>query len=132
MQFIYVYKALAHPETNGYISPFTLEERLMHVREAEKKLGSQVMWIGDTMENDLKHAFGDAPNSEFVIDPDGKVVRKRVWSRPGELREDLEQLIGPVDRPTAVADLDMPRPAASRKQLLGLCRACNYRGACSR
>ena len=109
VQFVYVYKALAHPANNGYITPFTLEERLMHVREAERRLGSQAMWICDTMNNDLKHSLGDAPNSEFVFDPDGKVVRKRVWSRPQELRKDLEQLVGPVERPTAVDELDLPR-----------------------
>ncbi len=108
VQFIYIYKALAHPETNGYITPFTLEERLLHVREAETRLKSQVTWICDSMENELKHALGDAPNSEFVVGPDGTILRKRVWSRPEELRRDLEQLIGPVEPVTTVDELNMP------------------------
>ncbi len=109
VQFFYIYKALAHPETNGYITPYTLEERLLHVREAERTLGSAIPWICDTMENDLKHGLGDAPNSEFVIDPDGKVVRRRGWSNPAELRRDLEELVGPVERPTRVEDLQLRR-----------------------
>lgn len=120
VQFVYVYKALAHPETNGYITPFTLKERLMHVKEAERRLGSQAMWICDTMDNQIKHAMGDAPNSEFVIDPDGKIVRKRVWSRPAQLRQDLEQLVGPVERPTAVAELNMPRLTPPQKAAVGV------------
>jgi len=109
VKFFYIYKALAHPENNGYITPFTLEERLMHVAEAKRKLDSRITWLCDTMSNDLKHALGDAPNSEFVVDPDGKIVRARQWSRPQQLREDLAELVGKVDKPTAIADLKMKR-----------------------
>jgi hypothetical protein len=108
VRFYYVYKALAHPETNGYVTPFSLEERLMHVREAERRLGSGITWLCDTMANDTKHALGGAPNSEFLIDPEGLVVRRRAWSNPAQLRRDLEELVGPVDPITRVADLNLP------------------------
>lgn len=109
VKFYYIYKALAHPETNGYVTPFTLAERLLHVKEAERTLGSEIAWICDTMENDLKHGLGDAPNSEFIIDPDGKVAVRRSWSKPDELRSDLEKLVGAVDKPTMIADLNMKK-----------------------
>jgi hypothetical protein len=117
VQFFYVYKALVHPENSGYVPPFTLQERLMHVAEAKRTLGSRIPWLCDTMANDLKHAVGDAPNSEFVIDPEGRVIRRRLWSEPDQLRKDLEELIGPVEHPTRTADLDLktappPRVAA--------------------
>jgi hypothetical protein len=57
------------------------------------------------MSNTIKNAMGRAPNSEFVIDPQGKIVRKRFWSNPNTLRKDLEELVGPVENPTRVADL---------------------------
>jgi hypothetical protein len=107
VQFFYIYKALAHPENSGYIQPFTLDERLMHVKEANRTLGSRIPWICDSMQNEIKHALGDAPNSEFILDPEGRVVRKRGWSNPSQVRKDLEELIGPVDNPTRVADLDL-------------------------
>ena len=118
VNFYYIYKTLAHPELDGYIEPFTLEERLMHVKEAQRTLGSEITWISDTMSNDLKHALGDSPNSEFVVDPAGMIVRMRAWSRPDELRRDLEQLVGPVENPTRVSDLNLkieapPKVAAS-------------------
>ncbi len=81
----------------------------MHVRQAKRKLGSQFAWICDSMTNDLKHALGDAPNSEFVIDPQGRIVRARRWSRPQQLRVDLEDLVGVVRPQTKIADLDLPR-----------------------
>ena len=107
VQFYYLYKQLAHPELDHYVDPFTLEERLMHVRQAEVQLGSRIPWIADAMTNELKHALGDMPNSEFIIDPDGRVVARRAWSNPSALRRDLERLIGPVENPTRVSDLDL-------------------------
>ena len=116
VRFYYLYKALAHPELNGYVKPITLKERLLHVREAQRVLGSKITWICDTMANDAKHALGNRPNSEFVIDPEGIIVRMRPWSSPDQLRADLEELVGPVENPTTVSDLDLPetkRPEAA-------------------
>lgn len=107
MRFYYLYKALAHPETNGYVAPFTLEERLLHVREAERTIGSRITWLCDAMDNRLKHALGDAPNCEFVIDPEGRIARMREWSRPDDLRNDLVELVGPVDDPTDPAEIEV-------------------------
>ena len=114
VKFFYIYKALAHPEQNGFIAPHTLKERLMHVAEAKKQLGTRFQWICDTIENDLKHALGNAPNSEFLVDPTGKIVVSRPWSRPAELRQDLAKIFGKVDKPTTVADLNM-KPVAPPK-----------------
>ena len=77
VQFFYVYKSLAHPEYNNYVTPYTLEERLMHVREAERVIGSRFRWICDGMSNEFKKAMGRAPNAEFVIDPDGATWKAR-------------------------------------------------------
>ena len=108
VDFYYIYKPLAHPEYNNYVAPVTLEERLMHVAEAKRRLGSRVTWLADTMDNVFHEAMGGTPNSELVIDPDGIIVARRAWSNPSELRADLEGFVGAVDHPTRVADLDLP------------------------
>lgn len=120
VKFYYIYKALAHPENNGYITPFSIKERLMHVDEAKRTLGSRIPWICDNMDNDLKHALGDRPNSEFIIDPDGKIVVSREWSRPAELRSDLQRLMGPVTNPTTLSDLQMPSRKPPQKAATGI------------
>ena len=107
VRFVYLYKALAHPELNGYVNPVTLEERLMHIEEAKRVLGSEIPWIADTMANDLKHSIGDRPNSEYLLDPKGRVLRARAWSDPDLLRRDLAEYVGPVEDPTEVSDLGM-------------------------
>ena len=104
VRFFFIYKSLAHPETNGYVQPLSLKERLQHIQEARKKLGATIDWLCDGMDNAAKHALGDAPNSEFVVGPDGRIVVRRLWSRPEQLRKDLAKLVGPVAHPTTAAD----------------------------
>ena len=108
MQFFYIYKPLAHPELDNYVSPFSLDERLMHVEEAKRRLGSSVTWLADTMSNDFHEAVGRTPNSEWVLDREGIVVARRIWSDPEALREDLAGLVGAVDEPTTLEQLDLP------------------------
>jgi len=120
VKFFFVYKSLAHPELAGdYVQPFTQEERVAHARQAEKQLGASIPWIVDAMDNRLKRALGDRPNSEYILDPKGRVVRKRAWSHPGLVRKDLEALVGRVDKITKEEDLNMKlgrpiEPAAPR------------------
>jgi hypothetical protein len=108
VKFFFVYKSLAHPELAGdYVQPFTLDERLAHARQAEKQLGATIPWLVDAMDNRLKHALGDRPNSEFIIDPHGTIVRKRAWSHPAQVRADLEELVGPVEHITKEEDVQL-------------------------
>lgn len=78
---------------------------MRHVVEAKKRIGTQIPWICDNMKNEVKHAYGRAPNGEFVIGPDGKILRKRFWSSAKTLRADLEELVGKVEKPTRVSDV---------------------------
>ena len=100
VEFFYIYKALAHPERDGLVQPISLEERLKHIALAKKKYDTKMPWLVDSMDNDLKHAFGDRPNSEFIISPEGKITISRSWSTPSELRSDLEKLVGKSDSVT--------------------------------
>lgn len=107
VNIFFVYKSLAHPQSSGFVRPANLEERLMHVEKAKESLGTTVPWLVDSMKNELKHAMGDRPNSEFIIDPDGKIIRMRDWSSPETLRADLTELVGKIDNPTDPRSLNM-------------------------
>jgi hypothetical protein len=108
VNFYYVYKPLAHPEYQGYVSPINLQERLMHITEAKRRLGMSITWLADSMENAYHNASGETPNSELVIDPNGIIVAARGWSDPAALRKDMERLVGPVESPTQISDLNLP------------------------
>ncbi|MGI9239251.1 MAG: hypothetical protein ACR2RV_00530 [Verrucomicrobiales bacterium] len=112
VEFFYVYKALAHPQKDGYVEPFDITERLMHVEEAKRRLDTKIPWLCDSQSNSLKHAFGDRNNSEFVIGADGLIAVARAWSDPDTLREDLERLVGASEKRTSIEDLGRrPQPA---------------------
>jgi hypothetical protein len=108
VQFFYIYKPLAHPEYQNYVSPINIQERLMHVTEAKRRLGSSITWLADSMDNVYHNASGQTPNSELVVNPDGIIEVSRSWSDPEALREDLKRLVGDVDNETQISDLDMP------------------------
>jgi hypothetical protein len=103
-----VYRALAHPENNGLIKPFSIKERLMHIREAKQRLKTQVPWLADNMSHDFKQAIGNTNNAEFVLDAKGRIVHMQMWSDGERLRAALAKHVGPVDKPTTVTDLGIP------------------------
>ena len=105
VQFFYVYKTLAHPETNGIVPPVSIKERLLHIAKAKTMMQTEMAWICDAMDNRVKQAFGGTYNGEFVIGPNGKILRKRYWSDPRALRKDLATLVGPLKKVTTTNQL---------------------------
>lgn len=69
------------------------------------------------MVNDLKHAFGDRPNSEFIVSPEGRILVSRSWSEPEILRADLEKFIGKTKTVTSPSDLDRKPQAPPKSKI---------------
>lgn len=116
IQFFFMYKSLAHPELNGYIQPMTLDERLAHIAEAKRVLGTTIEWLSDGTDNAVRHALGFGPNTQILIDPSGKVVHALGWSDGDVLREQIATHIGESDTHTTVADLNLKREQPFRNQ----------------
>src|SRR5690606_22064100 len=76
-------------------------------QQAARQFGTQIPWLVDAIDNRLKHALGDRPNAQFLIDPQGIVVSKRHRSHPGLVRKELEKLTGPVEKTTRTEDLQL-------------------------
>ena len=120
VKFFFIFKALAHPELAGdYVQPFTIDERLEQARRAKQQFGTRIPWVVDAMDNRLKHALGDRPNAQFLVNPEGVIVRKRAWANPAQVRKDLEELVGTVEHVTREEDLRLalnlpPKSAAAR------------------
>lgn len=108
VDFYFLYHVLAHPENRGYLQPMTIEERFLHIKEAQRTLGTSIPWIADSMENELKEMYVWASNPEFIFAADGTVVHREPWSRGTTLRQQLEKLVGPSARVTTIADLKLP------------------------
>ena len=122
VRFYYVYKALAHPEHNRYVAPVTLEERLMHVKEAERTLGSRVEWLCDTMSNDLSAALGVLEQRVLLVDCDPQANASRGLgsdSAPPLLYDALvgEVRLQDVIRPSGFTGVDL---VPSSRDLVGV------------
>ena len=107
MDFYLIYKSLIHPGYRGYVTAFTLEERLLHIKEAQRTLPTTIPWLTDDMDDRLSKAVSEHPNSEWILGPDGEILVKRAWSDPKQLRKDLIELVGPVENPTRPEDIDL-------------------------
>ena len=70
---------------NNYVSPFSIEERLMHVAEAKRRLGSSVTWLADTMDNRYHDTMGNTPNSEIVSRFQNCIVRRPLKVSGGDV-----------------------------------------------
>lgn len=101
VQFYYVYKHLAHPGWSDYFSPLTIQERLLHIAEARRTLRTSIPWLCDKMDGSFAEVMGRAPNSEFIIGPDGRIVKRHGWNNVIRLREELESLVGPAETTTS-------------------------------
>ena len=107
VQFFLLYKSIVHPGTNGFVEAVTLDERIKQVAYAKKRLGTTIPWIVDTLEGDVVKALRSAPNAEFIVDADGKLMSRKFWHDPIALRAWLAERVGPVEPPTDVASLGM-------------------------
>ena len=108
VDFYYLYGSLAHPENNGYVQPITIEERLMHVAEAKEKLGTNVAWYCDDMDNAAKVTLGNAPNSGYIFDGEGNLVLAQSWFDPEVIGQTLGERHGELETRTSIESLNLP------------------------
>ena len=108
LRFVYLYKTLAHPENDGFVQAFDLSERLVQVAEAEKRLKTSIPFICDGMNNAGLQAFGGSPNSQVVIDGQGKILHCAGWADSEVLRAALVELVGETETVTRIEELDLP------------------------
>ncbi|MEO1529142.1 MAG: hypothetical protein AAFX06_27290 [Planctomycetota bacterium] len=114
VQFYFLFQSLTHPENWGYVQPTSIQERFAQIEHAEELLQTKIPWLADTMDNEIKSHFAMTPNSQFVFDHDGTIVHRASWGRGSSLREWLEDLVGPSEKTTTVAELNLPKFGSHR------------------
>ena len=108
VQFYFLYQSLTHPENWGFVQPTSIQERFAQVEHAKELLQTKIPWLTDTMDNNMKQNGEMSPNAQFLFDRDGKIVHRDSWGRGSSLRAALEKLVGPSEKITTVADLNLP------------------------
>jgi len=114
VQFFYVYKSLRHPELDGMVEPQNLQERLLHIAKAKQTLRTSAPWIADSMDDSIRKSLGAGANSIYLVSPEGEILMGLSRLDGTRLRKALETHVGPVAKPTTIADLDLPRVERQR------------------
>lgn len=107
VRFVTVYVREAHPGER-YPQPETTDRKLRHARDYRER--DQIDWtiVVDDLEGKLHRALDEKPNSAYLVDPDGTVVFRSLWSNDeAVLREGLE----------AAAEGRRPEPAQREPRL---------------
>lgn len=130
--FFYIYTREPHAGQRQFVDykqTKSIEERLAYVKQCREELGITIPFLVDDMKGTVQRAYGNCPNSGWVIGKDGKVVAKRAWANPEALRADLVKLVGPVENPTRPAGSQPsgPRGPVPQGKRVGtaLCLACH-------
>jgi len=97
VKFYYVHKGLVHPGLRDFVEPYTQRERLWYVRLARRELQSGIPWIADNDRRQLQRAFGKAANLEMIVDPQGEIIHVAPFNNPAQLRDLLQDLVGPIE-----------------------------------
>ena len=115
VQFYFLFQSLTHPENWDYVQPTSIQERFAQIDHAKELLKTKIPWLADTMDNEMKQHFAMTPNSQFVFDQDGKILHRSSWGRGSSLRKTLEELVGPSEKITTVAEMNLPKFGSQRK-----------------
>ena len=116
VQFFYFYKSLRHPELNGYVQAQNMTERFLQLEEARAKLGTNVTWIADTLDDSMRVGLGAGPNTLYLISPDGEIIAASDRIEGNNFRKILDRLVGKVEHPTRPSELGLPRVARQVNQ----------------
>lgn len=74
--------------------PTTAAERAALARRFRDEVPGAIPVLLDELDNRTSAAYGDAPNSLFVIGPDGKISHKFMWASTRDAERALGELFG--------------------------------------
>lgn len=77
----------------GIEQPTTFEEREALAEKTCDELHIATTVVIDDMDNSVRRAYGELPNSAYIIDKGGKIVHKEAWARPADWTEILRGLL---------------------------------------
>ena len=73
--------------------PETFEEREVLAEKTCDELHIATTVVIDDMDNSVRHAYGELPNSAYIIDKGGMIVHKEAWAGPAGWPEILRGLL---------------------------------------
>ncbi len=97
MFVVYVREPHAGEENYEEIEqPETMDERKVLAQRTCDEDHLVMPFLIDEMDNAVRAAYGDLPNSAVIIDKSGVLVEKQGWADAEKIDETLEDLLGTV------------------------------------
>ena len=73
--------------------PEAYEERVALAHKSCEELKIATLIVIDDMDDTVRKAYGELPNSAYFIEKGGKIYHKEAWARPGEWGSLLEKML---------------------------------------
>jgi hypothetical protein len=70
-----------------------MDERTEKARYSASELEINSTVVVDKMDNEAWKAYGSAPSPAFVLDRQGRVILRQVWTNPDEIGEVLDAIL---------------------------------------
>lgn len=97
VEFLHFYVREPHPGEKAfkqYLQPSSFEEKLAYAKELEANRGIRRVTVAvDGMEEQAHRKFGRLPNMAYVVDTQGTIVFKAMWTRAEEIEKVLQELL---------------------------------------
>jgi hypothetical protein len=90
-EFFTVYVREPHPGEN-YGPHKDWEQKLQYARDCRKQDDIRTQLVVDDLDGTVHHAYGIFPNMIYIVDKDGKIVYKAMWTDHSEIETVLENL----------------------------------------
>jgi peroxiredoxin len=92
VEFLFVYVREAHPG-DEIAAHSSLDDKIEAAELLREEEDIEMPIAVDELNGTVHKKYGKLPNSTYVIDKSGRVAFRSLWSRPGEIRAALEELL---------------------------------------
>lgn len=91
-EFLTVYVREPHPGEH-YPHHTSWEQKLRYARQCREEDGIETTLLVDDLEGTVHRAYGTLPNMVYIVDKDGKIAYKAMWTDHQEIEQVLENLV---------------------------------------
>jgi hypothetical protein len=91
-EFFTIYVREPHPGEN-YGPHTSWEQKLRYARDCREQDGIQTTLLVDNLEGSVHRLYGSMPNMVYIIDKNGKVAYKAMWTDHEEIESVLANLL---------------------------------------
>ncbi len=75
-----------------------MEEKVQYARDCRAQDAIETPLLVDDLNGAVHRAYGEMPNMVYIVDKQGKIVYKALWTDPAEIESVLDNLVMAEER----------------------------------